>query len=57
MKIKQKTFKNIRLSWSEIKKDGTIADRTYTCDDKSAQWHLDQMRKSPSLRNIKMEKL
>lgn len=57
MKIKQKTSKNIRLSWSEIKKDGTIADRTYTCDDKSAQWHLDQMRKSPSLRNIKMEKL
>lgn len=57
MKIKQTTFKNIRLSWSEVKNDGTIVARSYKCDDKSANWHLHQMRKSPSLRNIKMEKL
>lgn len=57
MKLKQKTYKNVRLTWQELKSDGTISSRTYTCDDKSAQWHLDQMRKSPTLKNIKMEKL
>lgn len=57
MRLKAKDIKNIRLTWQEIKNDGTISNRSYACDDKSASWHLMQMRKSPSLRNIKMEKL
>jgi hypothetical protein len=57
MKLKAKDIKNIRLTWQEVKNDGTILNRSYACDDKSANWHLHQMRKSPSLRNIKMEKL
>lgn len=58
MKTFKKTdVKNVRLSWQEVKSDGTISNRTYACDDKAASWHLMQMRKSPSLRNIKMEKL
>lgn len=58
MKTFKKTdVKNVRLTWQEVKSDGTITVRTYTCDNKSAQWHLDQMRKSPSLRNIKMTKI
>jgi hypothetical protein len=57
MKLKTKDIKNIRLTWQEVKNDGTISNRSYACDDKSASWHLMQMRKSPSLRNIKMEKL
>lgn len=58
MKTFKKTdVKNVRLSWQEVKSDGTISNRTYACDDKSASWHLMQMHKSPSLRNIKLEKL
>jgi hypothetical protein len=57
MKLKKTDIKNIRLTWQEVKNDGTISARSYACDDKSASWHLTQMRKSPSLRNIKMEKL
>jgi hypothetical protein len=58
MKTFKKTdVKNIRLSWQEVKNDGTISNRTYACDDKSASWHLMQMRKSPALKNIRMEKL
>lgn len=57
MKLKAKDVKNVRLTWQEVKNDGTISNRSYACDDKSASWHLMQMRKSPSLRNIKMEKL
>ena len=57
MKLKAKDIKNIRLTWQEVKNDGTISNRSYACDDKSASWHLMQMRKSPSLRNIKVEKL
>lgn len=57
MKLKAKDIKNIRLTWQEVKNDGTISNRSYACDDKSASWHLMQMRKSPSLKNIKMEKL
>ena len=58
MKTFKKTdVKNVRLTWQEVKSDGTISNRTYACDDKSASWHLIQMRKSPSLRNIRMEKL
>ena len=57
MKLKAKDIKNIRLTWQEVKNDGTISNRSYACDDKSASWHLQQMRKSSSLRNIKMEKL
>jgi hypothetical protein len=57
VKLKSKDIKNIRLTWQEVKNDGTISNRSYACDDKSASWHLMQMRKSPSLRNIKMEKL
>lgn len=57
MKLKKTDVKNIRLTWQEVKNDGTISNRSYACDDKSASWHLMQMRKSPSLRNIKMEKL
>lgn len=57
MKLKSKQIKNVRLTWQEVKSDGTLSSRTYACDDKSASWHLMQMRKSPSLRNIKMEKL
>jgi hypothetical protein len=55
--FKKTDIKNIRLTWQEVKNDGTISNRSYACDDKSASWHLLQMRKSPSLRNIKMEKL
>jgi hypothetical protein len=57
MKLKSKDVKNVRLTWQEVKNDGTISNRSYACDDKSASWHLMQMRKSPSLRSIKMEKL
>jgi hypothetical protein len=57
MKLKKTDIKNIRLTWQEVKNDGTISNRSYACDDKSASWHLMQMRKSPSLRNVKMEKL
>jgi hypothetical protein len=57
VKLKKTDIKNIRLTWQEVKNDGTISNRSYACDDKSAGWHLMQMRKSPSLRNIKMEKL
>jgi hypothetical protein len=57
LKLKAKDIKNIRLTWQEVKNDGTISNRSYACDDKSASWHLMQMHKSPSLRNIKMEKL
>jgi hypothetical protein len=57
LKLKKTDIKNIRLTWQEVKNDGTISNRSYACDDKSASWHLMQMRKSPSLRNIKMEKL
>jgi hypothetical protein len=57
MKLKAKDIKNIRLTWQEVKNDGTISNRSYACDDKSASWHLMQMNKSSSLRNIKMEKL
>ena len=57
MKLKKTDIKNIRLTWQEVKNDGTISNRSYACDDKSASWHLMQMRKSPNLRNIKMEKL
>lgn len=57
MKLKAKDIKNIRLTWQEVKSDGTISNRSYACDDRSASWHLMQMRKSSSLRNIKMEKL
>jgi hypothetical protein len=57
-----KTFKkigvkNARLTWQEVKNDGTISTRSYSCSAKEADWHLMQMRKSPNLRNIKMEKL
>ena len=55
--FKKTDIKNIRLTWQEVKNDGTISNRSYACDDKSASWHLIQMRKSSSLRNIKMEKL
>ncbi len=55
--FKKTDIKNIRLTWQEVKNDGTISNRSYACDDKSASWHLMQMRKSPSLRNVKMEKL
>lgn len=57
MRLKAKDIKNVRLTWQELKSDGTISNRTYACDDKSASWHLMQMRKSPSLRNIKMIKI
>lgn len=57
MKFKKTDVKNVRLTWQEVKNDGTISNRTYACDDKSASWHLIQMRKSPSLRNIKMTKI
>ena len=57
MKLKAKDIKNIRLTWQEVKNDGTISNRSYACDDRTASWHLMQMRKSSSLRNIKMEKL
>ena len=57
MKLKAKDIKNIRLTWQEVKNDGTISARSYSCSDKEATWHLMQMRKSSSLRNIKMEKL
>jgi hypothetical protein len=57
LKLKAKDIKNIRLTWQEVKSDGTISNRSYACDDRSASWHLMQMRKSSSLRNIKMEKL
>lgn len=58
MKTFKKTdVKNIRLTWQEVKSDGTISSRTYACDDKIAKYCLIQMHKSPSLRNIKMEKL
>jgi hypothetical protein len=57
VKLKAKDIKNIRLTWQEVKNDGTISNRSYACDDRSASWHFMQMRKSPSLRNIKMEKL
>jgi hypothetical protein len=55
--FKKTDIKNIRLTWQEVKNDGTISNRSYACDDKSASWHLMQMRKSSSLRDIKMEKL
>jgi hypothetical protein len=55
--FKKTDIKNIRLTWQEVKNDGTINNRSYACDDKSASWHLMQMRKSPTLKNIKMEKL
>jgi hypothetical protein len=57
MKFKQIDAKNVRLTWQEVKSDGTISNRTYACSDKAASWHLMQMRKSPSLRNIKMTKI
>jgi hypothetical protein len=57
VKLKAKDIKNIRLTWQEVKSDGTISNRSYACDDRTASWHLMQMRKSSSLRNIKMEKL
>lgn len=57
MKFKKTDVKNVRLTWQEVKSDGTISNRTYACDDESANWHLMQMRKSPSLRNIKMTKI
>jgi len=57
LKLKAKDIKNIRLTWQEVKSDGTISNRSYACDDRSASWHLMQMRKSSSLRNIRMEKL
>jgi hypothetical protein len=57
MKFKKTDVKNVRLTWQEVKSDGTISPRTYACDDKSASWHLMQMRKSPTLKNIRMEKL
>jgi len=57
MKIKKTDVKNVRLTWQEVKSDGTISNRTYACDDKAASWHLCQMRKSPTLKNIRMEKL
>lgn len=57
MKLKAKDIKNIRLTWQEVKNDGTISNRSYACDDRTASWHLMQMRKSSSLRNIRMEKL
>jgi hypothetical protein len=55
--FKKTDIKNIRLTWQEVKNDGTISTRSYSCSDKEATWHLMQMRKSSSLRNIKMEKL
>jgi hypothetical protein len=57
VKLKAKDIKNIRLTWQEVKNDGTISNRSYACDDRTASWHLMQMRKSSSLRNIRMEKL
>ncbi len=57
MKFKTKDVKNTKLTWQEVKTDGTISNRTYACDSKSANWHLMQMHKSPSLRNIKMTKI
>jgi hypothetical protein len=57
VKLKAKDIKNIRLTWQEVKNDGTISNRSYACDDRTASWHLMQMRKSASLRNIRMEKL
>ena len=57
MKFKKTDVKNVRLTWQEVKNDGTISSRTYACDDKAASWHLMQMLKSPSIRNIKKEKL
>lgn len=57
MKFKTKDVKNTKLTWQEVKSDGTISNRTYACDSKSASWHLMQMHKSPSLRNIKMTKI
>ncbi len=57
MKLKAKDVKNIRLTWQEVKNDGTISARSYSCSDKEASWHLMQMHKSSSLRNIRMEKL
>jgi hypothetical protein len=57
MNLKAKDIKNIRLTWQEVKNDGTISARSYSCSDKEASWHLMQMRKSSGLSNIKMEKL
>lgn len=57
MKFKKTDVKNTRLSWQEITSDGAVSNRTYTCDAKSAEWHMTQMRKSPSLRNIKLTKI
>lgn len=57
MKLKAKDIKNCKLTWQEVKTDGTISNRSYSCDQKDAHWHLMQMKKSSSLRNIRMEKL
>lgn len=57
MKLKTTEIKNIRLTWQEVKNDGTISTRSYACNQQDANWHLMQMRKSSSLRNVKMEKL
>lgn len=57
MRSSAKDIKNARLSWQEVKRCGTISTRTYTCSIKEADWHMMQMRRSPELRNIKLEKL
>lgn len=57
MKIKNKDIVNAKLTWQEVQKDGKISDRTYRCNAKHAEWHMIQMRTSPTLRNVKMEKI
>ena len=56
MKFKKTEDKNTKLSWEEVQRCGTIVSRTFACTAKSADWHMIQMRNSPTLRNIKMEK-
>jgi len=49
--------KNCKISWQEVKKDGTFQDKSFMCSHPDAMWHVIQMRKSPSvIVNIKVQK-
>ena len=46
---KNKNQSETLITWSEVRSDGTIQEKSYMCKSQDAMWHLIQLRKSPSV--------
>jgi hypothetical protein len=42
-------IKDCKILWQEVKKDGTLVEKSYSCSRTDAMWHMVEMRKSPSV--------